>query len=149
MSGPIRFDLSSINSGFEVQDPGDYPGTIIAAKRDVTGENSKNPGTPKVVYQTRLDDGRGSVFDHANVQVNMLWKHKMYWKAAGLPDEDINNPDATEDDLYELAARTLNTRVIVTLGVRKGTNGFGDQNDVKRVVSESEALVGAGSGSGW
>ncbi|MGH2562776.1 MAG: hypothetical protein ACRDJH_27260 [Thermomicrobiales bacterium] len=61
----------------------------------------------------------------------------------------MNNPDAGIDDVYDLTARTLNASVVVTLGVRPAQGQYAASNTITRAVAESEALVGAGSGSGW
>lgn len=103
---------SSDNTGDGEYQPlkaGRYVMRLIEVEEGETGENSKNPGTPKFVYTLQVDKdyhpelrkGRWStrIREHVPCTAKMKWKHEQIMNAFGYTvdsdtDEIIEDPDA-------------------------------------------------------
>lgn len=102
---------SSENEGGEYLPlkPGRYVMRLIEVEEGETGENSKNPGTPKFVYTLQVDKdyhpelrkGRWStrIREHVPCTAAMKWKHEQIMNAFDYTvdsdtDEIIEDPDA-------------------------------------------------------
>ena len=159
---PIRADLNSSN--FEVRPAGDYPAHVVGYKRTACGPNAKNPGATMVEVEFKLDPpNNGKQWTNLVMVPNALFRTKQFFVACGIPEEEVGGSrdigfrdefagladDDLLDPLYldDYFPRTMGCPVVLEVGVRE-YNGE-QRNEVKRVKNPSEALVGAGSGSGW